>query len=855
MSVAGMLSMPTQEVRDDRTRAKRKPPNLRLDGSLGEEKKFNPIGSYNRLRSDSLHSRIHATPQPYAATRSCVDWRMDDWRWSLMPSVIAKTVDCAAIIKAAESKPQVETNSNRSLPERTEHWIQNGAPEGQRNPAAFAAACQIRDSRQYTYEEAINMVALGGSRCGLSEHECTQAVNSAWGKPAREPIGTGGSKISYTRPQKQADTKIQPIEKAAGNPLPEPIADGFKRLLETAFLPDEYVSISDGERVIEDPDRIVPNSGTTRTAQEWIEYLGAMYTNRLNPNDSRNGSRRIELQGLALKADMRGEFEGLGAYIRVNPMKEGGKSDNDVAAYRNALVEFDRDEHGQDIPLEVQYATIKASGLPITAILYSGGKSIHAWVKVDASNKQEYEERVETIWALFSKCNLDPNNRNPSRYSRLPDVLRFDKHQRLLEVNTGAANWEAWTNQHIGDGLPDWEDWTDYREEEIEKPVVLIDGILHQQESLIFTGGAKTHKSWTMMELAHGVSTGTHFLGQFCQQAQVFYIDTELNKYWWQFRMKKIEEEKGVEIPKGLLRVMRLKGSFEANIDTIAERLIRDIDPSQPAMVVIDPVYKTFGEDVQENDNDSIRGFAKCIDRITEMTGASVVYSHHHSKGDKSQVRSIERGSGAGTFGRTCETSVSIMKDGDFHKFEFEARNFAPMPDIKAEREGHIWNRRKDLEEKSKSKRADEVVNITPDRIACYLVEGEVKHFDDVFSKAKSEGGYKPKDEKAFKVALEDGIKEGVFSRGIIRDGSKQQKEGYCLGVNREDVNHSVFMMIPDAGVTEKDLKSAAWTVHKFYGPEVERALSLLKQNDEIEERDHKSPGRGAPGKRWFKKE
>ena len=61
-----------------------------------------------------------------------------------------------------------------------------------------------------------------------------------------------------------------------------------------------------------------------------------------------------------------------------------GSKDEHVTKYRHVLVEFDH------IPsLEEQWNLINEAKLPCTAVISSGNKSLHAWVRVDADNLAE----------------------------------------------------------------------------------------------------------------------------------------------------------------------------------------------------------------------------------------------------------------------------------------------------------------------------------------------------------------------------------------------------------------------------------------------------------------------------------
>lgn len=81
-----------------------------------------------------------------------------------------------------------------NLPERTRRFITHGAPEGQRQAEAFAAAAQLRDAG-VAEAEAVALIERGAAACGLPQIEARAAVRSAYKKPAREPItkGHGGN--------------------------------------------------------------------------------------------------------------------------------------------------------------------------------------------------------------------------------------------------------------------------------------------------------------------------------------------------------------------------------------------------------------------------------------------------------------------------------------------------------------------------------------------------------------------------------------------------------------------------------------------------------------------------------------
>lgn len=124
-----------------------------------------------------------------------------------------------------------------------------------------------------------------------------------------------------------------------------------------------------------------------------------------------------------------------------------------MTEYRYALVESD----GLDI--ETQNAIIHQLELPCAALVYSGKKSLHAIVRVDAPDYAEYRRRVDYLYSVCQKNGLvlDQACRNPSRLSRMPGAMRGEQKQYLLETNFGKANWGEWKDwvESVTDDLPD----------------------------------------------------------------------------------------------------------------------------------------------------------------------------------------------------------------------------------------------------------------------------------------------------------------------------------------------------------------------------------------------------------------
>lgn len=120
-----------------------------------------------------------------------------------------------------------------------------------------------------------------------------------------------------------------------------------------------------------------------------------------------------------------------------HPLADGKLSrrgDSAVCGYRYAVAEFDTLSKAEQLAFWWGFRSA-----PIVALIDSGGKSVHAWLKVDAPDRAVWERDVEQ--KLFARvlCPLgcDPQCRNEARLSRLPGHFRREKNQwqRLLYLN------------------------------------------------------------------------------------------------------------------------------------------------------------------------------------------------------------------------------------------------------------------------------------------------------------------------------------------------------------------------------------------------------------------------------------
>lgn len=347
-----------------------------------------------------------------------------------------------------------------------------------------------------------------------------------------------------------------------------------------------------------------------------------------------------------------------GAWIRFNPLDgKGGKNEN-VTDYRYALVESDVLDIGK------QNGILREMQLPIACLVYSGGKSLHAIVRVDAPNYEEYRRRVDFLYNVCDKNGLhvDRQNRNPSRLSRMPGVTRGGQKQYLVATNIGLGSWAAWKDyiDSVTDDLPEFESMAQAWEQMPDLAPPLIDRVLRQGHKMLLCGPSKAGKSFALIELAISIAEGRQWLGWNCAMGRVLYVNLELDRASCLHRFKDVYS--ACNIPAAHLDsidIWNLRGVTEP-MDKLAPKLIRRAKKKQYLAVIIDPIYKVITGD--ENSADQMSHFCNQFDKVCAQLGCAVIYCHHHSKGAQGGKRSMDRASGSGVFARDPDALIDMIE-------------------------------------------------------------------------------------------------------------------------------------------------------------------------------------------------
>ena len=230
-----------------------------------------------------------------------------------------------------------------------------------------------------------------------------------------------------------------------------------------------------------------------------------------------------------------------------------------------------------------------------------------------------------------------------------------------------------------------------------EKPVPILHGLADAGSKLAILGASKVKKTWFLLKMALQLATGRgpFFQWKIDRPHVVLLLQAEVTRAHYQFRLRKVTQ--GMEILpeelKGQLFIQNVRTrvpDFSPLFDRESkrtlenpsvQRLIQDIILHKADVVAIDPVYKFLPGD--ENRSEDVKHFLGIIDRISEETGALVVYVHHCAKGQAGDRQKVDRFSGSGVFARDYDAAINLTAHRDNDNaivLESMSRNYPESP-------------------------------------------------------------------------------------------------------------------------------------------------------------------------------
>ncbi|MCQ2091351.1 MAG: AAA family ATPase [Fibrobacter sp.] len=381
--------------------------------------------------------------------------------------------------------------------------------------------------------------------------------------------------------------------------IPWPAADwrkDFAKLLEATFAPDETIEFK--------------VSNTPSSTEEVV-------SNIVGQDDS-------------IKKIMKSLDSPEGALLCINATKGGEEATDESWHYRYVVVDNPK------MSLAKQLAYYKALNLPCAALVNTGANSVQAWIKILASDEEEYNERVNFLFNTLDSqgFKVDASNRNPHMMVRMPGVLRGGKQQYLIGLEQGAKNfkeWQEWVEYSL-DGKPLIELASD-SEEAPKKDPSIVDNMLRTGEFFLFTAPPKSGKSLALMDLGLSICYGEDWFGNATTSNDVLFVNFELTKSVFLNRLYMLGAKRNLNASTPKFGFLNLRGTALSPIETaqlIAKRIqgAKRLENHDYRVVVIDPISAVLHNPKSTRLNGAPHQILmQMIDTIIALTGCAVVSS------------------------------------------------------------------------------------------------------------------------------------------------------------------------------------------------------------------------------------
>jgi hypothetical protein len=185
------------------------------------------------------------------------------------------------------------------------------------------------------------------------------------------------------------------------------------------------------------------------------------------------------------------------------------------------------------------------------------------------------------------------------------------------------------------------------------RPKWLIQDVLIEATAVVLSGDSQSFKTFSALDMALCVATGTPWHGRPVQSGAVVYIAAE-GGWTLRDRLEAWETGRGIEAPEERFHLLEVPVSI-GDVATVAS-FSTFIQERAPRLVVIDTL-SACAEGLKENASEDMATFVRHMKAIARATGAAVVVIHHNNKGGDLR--------GAVSLKNDADTHITFERQGE----------------------------------------------------------------------------------------------------------------------------------------------------------------------------------------------
>lgn len=248
--------------------------------------------------------------------------------------------------------------------------------------------------------------------------------------------------------------------------------------------------------------------------------------------------------------------------------------------------------------------------------------------------------------------------------SRGNPPLKTDELQRTIQSVLSYPKGHSKDFDDIRAGTPLWTPRKIDPSDPIPLQPEIMEGYLRQQGVALISGPSKAAKTYLSIHLGICAALGDPWLGVSIKQCRVLNLDFEVDPGETDHRLLSVMESMQltsdqIESVRNNLDIMNFRGQV-VSITQLLRLLLDNVQAGQYDLIIIDPIYKIMEGD--ENSAEHVRKLTNALDAIANSLKVSVIYTGHHSKGAKGEVKAMDRISGSGVFARHADLIIDLIE-------------------------------------------------------------------------------------------------------------------------------------------------------------------------------------------------
>lgn len=205
----------------------------------------------------------------------------------------------------------------------------------------------------------------------------------------------------------------------------------------------------------------------------------------------------------------------------------------------------------------------------------------------------------------------------------------------------------------------------------------VIQGMARTSNVGLLTAVSKAGKSQAMIELAIAVASGGKWFGKLqCSIGNVLFVNLELDDFNFRNRFNEVLDRLNIQNREDVEKSIDILNCRSYNIQSydLFDLIKEKTKTRQYKLIIIDPIYVIGNFD--ENSAEQVGEFMRSLIILADQTNSLVFITHHASKGDKSKVSAIDRGSGSGSFARSVDVLMDMSLIDASKVFDVQSESF-----------------------------------------------------------------------------------------------------------------------------------------------------------------------------------